>query len=214
MFAGMSPSLETWSVIAGSEATKQSSWVATARRAMTGMCSMGTAGRRILAAGMIACLGWMTALPAETRPAPAPDPLEEQVAAIAADPRVTVVRFWAPWCPNCKAEMTADGWTKFIAAHPDVQFVLVCIWHRGQDPAAALAQAGIGGQPNVTLLTHPNPSSKAADRLDRFMGLPVTWVPTTWVFREGRLRFAFNYGEMRFDLLRQLIDDARNEWKH
>jgi hypothetical protein len=46
------------------------------------------------------------------------------------------------------------------------------------------------------------------------MGLPVTWVPTTWVFREGRLRVAFNYGEIRFPVLQQLVDDARSEWEH
>jgi len=25
---------------------------------------------------------------------------------------------------------------------------------------------------------------------------------------------AFNYGEIRFPVLQQMVDDARNEWKH
>ena len=80
--------------------------------------------------------------------------------------------------------------------------------------APRLEAAGLGAQPNLLLLAHPNPSRRAADRLNKFMGLPVTWVPTTWVFREGRLRVAFNYGEIRFPVLQQLVDDARSEWEH
>ena len=147
--------------------------------------------------------------------APAVDPLEMQVGELVARPQVTVVHFWAPWCPNCRAEMDpAAGWANFIAANPNVQFVFLNIWHKGQDPAPRLAAAGLGPQPNLLLLTHPNPSRLAADRLNSFRDLPVTWVPTTWVFREGKLRVAFNYGEIRFPVLQQMVDDARNEWEH
>ncbi len=138
---------------------------------------------------------------------PAADPLEMQVADLVAGPQVTVVHFWAPWCPNCRAE-------KFLAANPDVKVVFLNIWHKGQDPAPRLAAAGLGEQPNLLLLTHPNPSRLAADRLNSFLGLPVTWVPTTWIYREGKLRVAFNYGEIRFPVLQQMVDDARNEWAH
>jgi thiol-disulfide isomerase/thioredoxin len=140
--------------------------------------------------------------------------LEQQVADIAAGSHVTIVHFWAPWCPNCKAEMGPDGWAKFIAANPEVKFVFLNVWHKGQDPLPKLAAAGLGAQPNLLLLTHPNPSRKEADRLNSLLGLPVTWLPTTWVFKEGRLRFAFNYGEVRFPLLQQMIDDAREKWSH
>ncbi len=146
--------------------------------------------------------------------APAPDPLESQLSALVEDERVTVVRFWAPWCPNCRAEMRPEGWAKFIAEHPDVQFVFVAIWHRDQDPQPRLEAAGLGPQPNLLLLRHPNPSGRQSDRLNSMLGLPVTWIPTTWVFKEGRLRFAFNYGEIRFALLDRLVADARSEWKH
>jgi thiol-disulfide isomerase/thioredoxin len=138
--------------------------------------------------------------------------LEKQVADIAAGPQVTVVHFWAPWCPNCKAEMGPDGWGKFIAANPEVKFVFLNVWHKGQDPLPKLAAAGLGGQPNLLLLTHPNPSRKEADRLNSLLGLPITWLPTTWVFKEGRLRFAFNYGEVRFPMLQQMVGDAGEKW--
>lgn len=147
--------------------------------------------------------------------APVTDPLEMQLTELVAGPQVTVVHFWAPWCPNCRAEMSpATGWAKFLAANPDVKVVFLNIWHKGQDPAPRLAAAGLGTQPNLLLLTHPNPSRLAADRLNSFLDLPVTWVPTTWVFREGKLRVAFNYGEIRFPVLQQMVDDARNEWEH
>jgi thiol-disulfide isomerase/thioredoxin len=146
---------------------------------------------------------------------PAADPLELQVADLVAGPQVTVVHFWAPWCPNCRAELDpTTGWAKFINDNPGVKVVFMNVWHKGQDPAPRLAAAGLGAQPNLLLLTHPNPSRLAADRLNKFLGLPLTWIPTTWVYREGKLRVAFNYGEIRFPVLQQMVDDARNEWSH
>lgn len=164
---------------------------------------------------LLTCLLLLAFVVSKGAAAPVTDPLEMQVADLIAGPQVTVVHFWAPWCPNCRAEMDpAGGWAKFLADNPKVKVVFVNIWHKGQDPAPRLATAGLGGQPNLLLLTHPNPSRLAADRLNSFLGLPVTWVPTTWVFREGKLRVAFNYGEIRFPVLQQMVDDARNEWEH
>jgi len=142
-----------------------------------------------------------------------PAPLEPELAQMVAGPQVTVVHLWAPWCPNCKAEMGPDGWAKFIAANPGVRFVFVNIWHKGQDPQPTFAAAGLGTQPNLTLRTHPNPSRKSDDRLRTLLGLPISWVPTTWVFKDGQLRFAFNYGEIRFPLLQQLVDDSQDKWE-
>ena len=47
-----------------------------------------------------------------------------------------------------------------------------------------------------------------------FLGQPVSWIPTTWVFRDGNLRYALNYGELRFPLLQQLIRDSSDKWEH
>lgn len=140
--------------------------------------------------------------------------MEQQVAEITAGSHVTIVHFWAPWCANCKAEMQPEGWAKFIAANPNVKFVFLNIMHRGQDPLPMLVAGELGGQPNLLLLTHPNPSSKADDKLKQFLGLPITWIPTTWIFRDGKLRFALNYGEARWPILQQFVDDSRDQWKH
>lgn len=140
------------------------------------------------------------------------DAVEKQLGELVASPQVTIVHLWAPWCGNCKTEMRPDGWAKFIADNPDVKFVFVNIWHKDQDPVPKLTAGGLGKQPNLLLLTHPNASRKGEDRLNQLLGLPITWVPTTWVFREGKMRFAFNYGEIRFELLQQLIKDTRDTW--
>ncbi len=138
--------------------------------------------------------------------------LEKDVAALVAGPQVTVVHFWAPWCPNCREEMTPDGWAKFVGANPTVLVVFINVWHKGQDPKPKLDAAGLGSQTNLQLLTHPNGSRLAVDRVNSFLGLPLTWLPSTWIYRDGKLRVAFNYGEIRFPILQQMIDDARNEW--
>ncbi len=164
--------------------------------------------KRILLAFLL--LGLSAAL----RAADASATLEKQVADLVAGPQVTVVHFWAPWCPNCRAEMAPEGWAKFIAANPQVKFVFLNIWHKGQDPAPKLAAAGLGAQPNLLLLTHPNPSRLKDDRLTHFLGLPITWIPTTWVFKDGKLFYALNYGEIRFDLLQRCVADSLDKWEH
>jgi Thiol-disulfide isomerase and thioredoxins len=138
--------------------------------------------------------------------------LEQEVQALVARDTVTVVHFWAPWCGNCKREMRPDGWGKFVADNPDVTVVFLNIWHGGMDPAPGLKAAGLGGQQNFVARTHPNPSRKKGDQLVRFLDLPVGWVPTTWVFRAGKQRYALNYGEVRFEMLQQMVEDAGRKW--
>jgi thiol-disulfide isomerase/thioredoxin len=139
---------------------------------------------------------------------------EKEIAAVVAGPQVTVVHFWAPWCPNCRAEMQSGGWAKFVNSNPKVQVVFINFWHNGDNPAPKLSAAGLGLQPNLKLLTHPNPSRTVTDRVNTFLGLPITWIPSTWVYRDGKLRVAFNYGEIRFPVLQQMVDDATNKWTH
>jgi thiol-disulfide isomerase/thioredoxin len=139
--------------------------------------------------------------------------LEQRVSALVQAPKITVVHFWAPWCGNCKSELANEGWKNFIAANPEVEFVFITAWSDDKgDGRALLASYGLGPQKNFQLHLHPNTSRRAADKMTTFLGLPVTWVPTTWVFREGKLRYALNYGEVRFPMLQQLIADSSDKW--
>jgi thiol-disulfide isomerase/thioredoxin len=134
--------------------------------------------------------------------------VEQTVAGLVAQPTVTVVHFWAPWCSNCAKEMGPEGWPKFVAQNPSVKVVFVNVWHEKQEGGHKLAAAGLGTQENFVALTHPNPSSKRGEKLEQFLGLPLQWVPSTWVFREGKMRYALNYGEVRFPMLQQMVEDA------
>lgn len=139
--------------------------------------------------------------------------VEEEVAAEVAKPQITVVHFWAPWCPNSTAEHKQRGWATFIASNPDVRFIFVTV-RSADDGYAYLEQQGVKDQPNLRLLHHPNHVRKGEGSIQNFMDLPLTWVPTTWVFRDGKLRYALNYGEVRFPLLQQLIRDTADAWEH
>lgn len=142
-------------------------------------------------------------------------PVEQQVAAAVQSPQVTIVHLWAPWCPNCKAELVNHGWSSFLAANPDVKVIFVTVWRGEQgDGRALLGANGVGAQPNFELLVHPNGSRKKADKMTEFLGQPVTWIPSTWVFRAGTLRYALNYGELHFAILQQLVRDASDQWEH
>ena len=166
---------------------------------------------RVLFSLFVVVLGCGAGFAANAAPTPS-DAFEQALLERVAKPDVTVVHLWAPWCPNCRNEMTPNGWAKFLADHPAVQVVFVNIWHASQDPAPKLKAGGLGGQPNFVALTHPNGSRLADEKLDHLLGLPVTWVPTTWVFRAGKLRYALNYGEVRFDMLHQMVEDAATKW--
>jgi thiol-disulfide isomerase/thioredoxin len=163
--------------------------------------------RRILmaaaAAALVSC-----ATRAADDPAAA---LERQVAEATKSAGVTVVHFWAPWCPNCRAELANGGWSGFIAANPGVNFVFVTIWSAA-DGRDVLEKNGVGAGKNVRLLTHPNRSRARGEKVTELLGLPISWIPTTWVFRDGRLTYAMNYGELRFPVLQQLIRDSSDSW--
>ena len=140
----------------------------------------------------------------------AASPAEEQVAEAIKTPGISVVHLWAPWCGNCKSELKTGGWTKMVKENPAVKFCFVSVWNKGEDGRALLATYDIAGQPNVTILADPGP--RGSGHITRFAGLPLSWIPTTWIFKGGDLRYALNYGEIRFPVLQQLIADSSAEW--
>jgi thiol-disulfide isomerase/thioredoxin len=137
--------------------------------------------------------------------------LDQKVAAATQSDKVTVVHFWAPWCPNCKVELANGGWSGFIAANPNVNFVFVTIWNPA-DGRELLEKNGVGAEKNFQLLLHPNGSRAHGQKVSEVLGLPISWIPTTWVFRDGELRYAMNYGELHFPMLAQLIRDSSDSW--
>jgi thiol-disulfide isomerase/thioredoxin len=139
--------------------------------------------------------------------------LEREVTAAVQGPQVTLVHFWAPWCPNCKAELQDGDWSKFVNSHPQVKVIFITTWNNEQG-VDMLAKYGLAKQANFASYLHPNPSLRREDKVSSFMGLPLSWIPSTWIFKDGKLRYALNYGELRFAMLEQLVDDSSNAWNH
>mgnify|MGYP003346190104 CR=1 FL=1 len=69
-------------------------------------------------------------------------PLEAEGGQAIQSKRITIVHFWAPWCPNCKMELTTGGWSSFIAANPNVDFVFLTLWSDQSGDGRAL----LGGE--------------------------------------------------------------------
>ena len=139
-------------------------------------------------------------------------PAEERLAEAVKAPGLSVVHLWAPWCSNCQAELKSGGWLKSIKENPQVKFYFVSVWNGGEDGRAMLTKFEIAGQPNVTILADPGP--RGAGKIKRFFDSPLSWIPTTWIFKGGDLRYALNYGEVRFDVLQQFLADSNSEWSH
>ena len=138
--------------------------------------------------------------------------VEQQVTAALKSPNLTVVHLWAPWCSNCQAELKSGGWTKVIKENPNVQFYFVSVWNGGEDGRAMLQKFDIVNQPNVKIVADPGP--RGDNHIKQFAGLPLSWIPTTWIYKAGELRYALNYGEIRFPVLQQLLTDSDSPWSH
>ena len=95
--------------------------------------------------------------------------------------------------------------------NPQVKFCFVSIWNDGQEGRAMLNKFGIASQPNVTILADPGPR-RGENKIKQLIGLPLSWIPTTWIFKDGKLRYALNYGEMRFTMLQQMVRDSAESW--
>jgi thiol-disulfide isomerase/thioredoxin len=141
----------------------------------------------------------------------AASPAEQQLSEAIKAPGLSVVHLWASWCANCQSELKSGGWLKTVKANPDVKFYFVSVWNGGDDGKAMLAKYELAGLPNVTILADPGPR-KGDTKIKRFLDLPVSWIPTTWIYKGGDLRYAMNYGEMRFEVLQQFITDSNSEW--
>jgi len=139
-------------------------------------------------------------------------PAEVAVASQIAADGIHVVHFWAPWCDNSISELES-GWYEAIDNHADVTFTFVTVWSDGAEGRDILNRYAIPER--VTVLTQEDrgPSEDHANRIRSFMGLPMTWVPTTWVFhRNGDLAYAFNFGEMEMAQLERAIADVKRSW--
>lgn len=181
------------------------------------MCSMRTAALALVAFPLATC--------AQTAPLPPPAPIavstsgpspaltssaEQAVRETIARDGVHVVHFWAPWCDNSTDELAA-GWYEVVDAHPEASFTFVTVWNDGQVGEHVLARYAIPER--VERLVVDGPQPLRADRRLTFLGLPVSWIPTTWVFnRGGELATAFNYGEATPEQLNAAIRAASRTW--
>jgi len=123
-----------------------------------------------------------------------------------------VVHFWAPWCPNSKNEL-ANGWAELVADNPNVTFTFVTVWNDNEKGASTLDKYDLPDR--VVEVTQPDLglSDKESNRRYSFLSLPVTWIPSTWIFHNsGELAFALNYGEMEMDTIQSLLDATRKDW--
>ena len=138
---------------------------------------------------------------------------EDQVRDAIKAPDLTVVHLWAPWCSNCQAELKNGGWLKMAKENPKTKFIFVSVWNNGNDGRTMLEKFGLTNQPNVTVMADPGPRT-GDGKIKEFGGLPLSWIPTTWVYKGGDLRYALNYGEVRFPVLQQFLEDSESEWSH
>ena len=135
---------------------------------------------------------------------------EAAVRAQIAQDGVHVVHFGAPWCDNSLNELRA-GWYEVVDAHPEVSFTFVTIWNDGEIGEDALTRFAIPAR--VTRLAVDGPRPLREDRRMTFLDLPVSWIPTTWVFnRNGLLATAFNHGEATPAQLNEAIEAAGRIW--
>src|SRR5947207_14975701 len=139
--------------------------------------------------------------------------VEQKVLDAIKSPDLTVVHLWAPWCSNCQAELRSGGWLKMVKDNPQVKFYFVSVWNDGEDGRAMLQKFQIADQSNVVVLADPGPR-KGENKIRQFAVMPLSWIPTTWIYKGGNLRYALNYGEVRFPVLQQFLEDSKSEWSH
>lgn len=169
------------------------------RRRMSRWAGAGSLvlGAALLVAGLNARAGTSVAT---GRPLPAFDlALLEGGRATSADldGRVTVINFWASWCPPCRAEAPVLR-RVYEASNPDdVAFLGVS---RDDDVSAA--------REFVERFDPGYPNAIDATAFARAVGIPG--LPTTIVVDRHGFIAATHFGPLTESRLRALIDDARN----
>lgn len=142
---------------------------------------------------------------------------EQRVLEIIEKPGIHVVHFWAPWCHNSIAELKS-GYYEVIeqfADREDVTFTFVTIWTDGESGRHVLDRYAIPDHIEELLLPDFGPSDDHSQRRKSFLGLPISWTPSTWIYnRGGKLAFAYNYGELSAASLQELIESADSLWQH
>lgn len=170
--------------------------------------------RNVVTALIFACACLPIASKAQTHAVQVLTDTERTVQSIIAEDGIHVVRFWNPRCGNSRSELQM-GLYQVVEANPDITFTFVTIWNDENAGQDILDQYFI--PETVTVLVQPDegPSSDRENRRREFLGLPVTWTPTTRIYhRNGDLAYAFNYGELSPEALQQAIDNTRSEWTH
>jgi len=137
----------------------------------------------------------------------AESPAEQKVLEGIKSPGLSVVHLWAPWCSNCQAELKTGGWLKMTKDNPQVHFYFVSVWNGGEDGRAMLKKFNLADQPNVTILA--DLGRRGQNHVKQFAGLPLSWIPTTCVYKGGDVRDVLNYGEARFLVLQHVLDDSQ-----
>lgn len=123
-----------------------------------------------------------------------------------------VVHLWAPWCPNSTGPL-ARGWADLLRREADVSFTFVTVWNDGRSGRDVLARLGLAD--HAVEVTAPGTGSREdrSGRTRTFLGLPLPWVPTTWLFhRGGELAYAFQYGELEAADLGRTLGWLRRDW--
>src|SRR5438876_11378137 len=151
----------------------------------------------ILRVLVLAALVGATSLRAES-------PVEQKVTQAIKSPDLSIVHLWAPWCSSCQAELTNGGWLKMVQDNPQVKFYFVSVWNDGGHGKSMLSKFQIADQPNVAVLADPGPR-RGDSKIKQFAGMPLSWIPTTWIYKGGDLRYALNYCEVRFSVLQQFL---------
>ncbi len=123
-----------------------------------------------------------------------------------------MLHFWAPWCGNSTRELAA-GWADLIARAPEVRVTFVTVWDDGRSARATMQEYGIPDTVEEVTIPDPGPSEVKENRRRMVLGLPLPWIPATWIFhKNGQLAFALGYGEMAMSTLGTLLDATREAW--